>query len=74
MLFFIWMITRVLGAACGLIMLRALDDGLLDESLLTGALTPPPTPEARFRFLVFWTLLPEVQLSFCLALWWVGRR
>lgn len=69
-----WAITRVMGAMLGFAILHALDEGLLDEALLSGAMIPPPTPEARFKFLVLCTLVPEIPVAGMLASWVAKRR
>lgn len=59
-----WAVTRFVGALLGLVILHGLDEGLW---------LPPPTPEARFRFLVLCTMLPEVVLTAMMFALWRGR-
>jgi hypothetical protein len=70
----IWMISRVFGGVLGLMILHALDEGMLDEALLKGAMIPPPTPEGRFKFLVLCTILPELVIVGLLISWRLWRK
>lgn len=69
MMFFYWCFTRVMGGLFGMLVLRAHDEGLWDDALLKGAMAPPPTPEARMRFLVMCVFLPELPLAGLIYAW-----
>jgi hypothetical protein len=64
----IWFLLRwTIGAGIGIALLRVFDEKRFDDALLSGAWIPPPTPEARFRFLVLCTLVPEIPIAGILA-------
>jgi hypothetical protein len=57
-----------LGGILGMIALRLHDEGWWSDALMKGAMSPSPTPEARARFFLICTLLPELPLAAFLAM------
>lgn len=68
LLFYVHAFLSVVGALVGMFMLKMLDEGIWDASLLKGAMLPNPTPSERLFFVAMCALVPEIAIAGCLAL------
>lgn len=67
-LFHLHAFLAVVGALVGIFMLKLLDEGIWDASLLRGAMLPNPSPQERLIFVMLCALLPEIAIAGFLCL------